>query len=159
MAQQLQPINTTINDVINLITDSESSVDLVTCVQQRGTNSSSDRSAVEDVEEGDVEDILEEWRSLVGVSEVEGLLTGVFGFYSSSSKFVEQLSTSQLAVYEDWKDKEVGVVVKRPSISGFGLFVDEDVAKGGVILEYDGIRFPTFYKEMVSNRYKSFGIQ
>ena len=71
---------------------------------------------------------------------------------------MESLSEAALRTYENWKDKEVEVTVKTSPISSFGLFVEEDVSVGGVILEYFAIRFPKRCKEMVSLNYKREGI-
>ena len=105
------------------------------------------------------EEELEDWGLNVVPDDVGRWLSGVDGVVMTEIKFVESLSDRGLQVYEDWKDQEIDVKVKSSKISNFGLFVDEDVQAGEVILEYDGIRYPKRMKEMVSEKYSEAGIK
>ena len=126
-------------EIISLLSDEEDSNAHKT-TQQTTTpiNSvflSQPQSSEDKDEESETDEVLEDWGHKTTMNDVASWLDGVRGVFSSETTFVESLTEVGIQIYEDWKDKEVDVKVKRSAIAGFGLFADEDIDQGDVIME------------------------
>ena len=136
-------------EVIDLCSEDDHQSD----VEDRTSDVSSHDSSEEEVEE------LLQWGGAVTMEMlVDGWLKHARWVFRNRSSFRSALSLSGQLRYDDLRNREKKVAVNVSDIHGYGLFAEEDIRKGDIIAEYEGVRYPVDYKEAIFDKYKSAGV-